>query len=150
MAGQLMMRTLYRFYEDEYILVVNAANAEKDWAHLTEMIKNFDAQIENHSEELALISIQGPASKDILVKIAGDSNLTEPVKNALNNIQLNGKDVLIAKTGYTGEPLGFELFVKAADAVELWRSLMENGAMPIGLGARDTLRLEAGLPLYGP
>lgn len=140
---------LYRFYEDEYILVVNAANAEKDWTHLTEVIKKFDAKIENYSEKLALISIQGPDSKDILVKIANEPNLTEPVKNALNTIQLNGKEVLISKTGYTGEPIGFELFVKADDAVDIWRSLIENGAMPIGLGARDTLRLEAGLPLYG-
>lgn len=140
---------LYRFYEDRYILVVNAANAEKDWAHLTEVIRSFDAQIENHTDDMALISIQGPDSKNILIKLAEDSNLTEPVKNALNIIQLNGRDVLIAKTGYTGEPIGFELFVKSDDAAELWDLLMENGAMPIGLGARDTLRLEAGLPLYG-
>ena len=140
---------LYRFYEEEYILVVNAANAEKDWAHLTEVIKNFDAAIENQSDDLALISIQGPDSKRILTGLADDPDLTEPVKNALNTIRLNGKDILIAKTGYTGEPIGFELFVKAEDAVEIWQLLMENGAMPIGLGARDTLRLEAGLPLYG-
>lgn len=140
---------LYRFFDDEYILVVNAANADKDWAHLTEVIKGFDAQIENHTDELALISIQGPDSKNILMKLAETPDLTEPVKNALNTIKLNGKDVLIAKTGYTGEPLGFELFVKTTDAVALWNLLIENGAMPIGLGARDTLRLEAGLPLYG-
>lgn len=140
---------LYRFKEGEYILVVNAANADKDWEHLARVIKNFDAKIENHTEDMALISIQGPDSKNILAKLAGTSDLTEPVKNALNTIRLNGKEVLISKTGYTGEPIGFELFVKAADAADLWRLLMENGAMPIGLGARDTLRLEAGLPLYG-
>ena len=140
---------LYRFYEDEYILVVNAANSDKDWEHLMEVIKNFDAQIENHTDDIALISIQGPDSKNILVKIAQDPNLTEPVKNALNIIQINGKEVLIAKTGYSGEPIGFELFVKTIDAVDIWNLLIENGAIPIGLGARDTLRLEAGLPLYG-
>ena len=140
---------LYRFYEDEYVLVVNAANAEKDWVHLIEVIKNFDAKIENHTDDIALISIQGPDSKNILSKVAEDPNLTEPVKNALNIIQLNEKEVLIAKTGYTGEPIGFELFVKTAEAVDIWNLLIENGAMPMGLGARDTLRLEAGLPLYG-
>ena len=140
---------LYRFREGEYILVVNAANADKDWAHLTKVIKGFDAKIENHTEDMALISIQGPDSKNILAKLAGTSDLTEPVKNALNTNQLDGKEVLISKTGYTGEPIGFELFVKSFDAVDLWERLMENGAMPIGLGARDTLRLEAGLPLYG-
>jgi len=140
---------LYRFYEDEYLLVVNAANADKDWVHLTEVIKSFDAQIENLTGELALVSIQGPDSKKILFQISDTHDLTEPVKNALNVIKLNGKEVLIAKTGYTGEPIGFELFIKTEDSADIWNLLIENGAMPIGLGARDTLRLEAGLPLYG-
>lgn len=140
---------LYRFYEDEYLLVVNASNTEKDWAHLTSEIKRFDAKISNQSDALAMISIQGPDSKNILRKLLKDPCLTEPVKNALNIIELDGKEVLIAKTGYTGEPIGFELFVKTADAAHFWALLIENGAMPVGLGARDTLRLEAGLPLYG-
>lgn len=140
---------LYRFCEDEYLLVVNASNADKDWAHLTGEIKNFDASISNKSGDIAMISIQGPDSKKILSKLSGDPYLTEPLKNALNIIELDGKEVHIAKTGYTGEPIGFELFVKSEDAKNIWELLLENGAMPIGLGARDTLRLEAGLPLYG-
>lgn len=140
---------LYRFKEDEYILVVNAANADKDWEHLTREIKRFDAKIVNKSDEIAMIAIQGPESKNILQKLSTDPYLTEPVKNSLNTIELAGKEVHIAKTGYTGEPLGFELFIKASDAAYIWNILMENGAMPTGLGARDTLRLEAGLPLYG-
>ncbi|MGE5629890.1 MAG: glycine cleavage system aminomethyltransferase GcvT [Caulobacteraceae bacterium] len=140
---------LYRFCEGEYVLVVNASNAEKDWAHLTGEIKRFDAEIINKSDEVAMIAIQGPDSKNILGKLSKDPYLTEPVKNSLNTIELAGKEVRVAKTGYTGEPIGFELFVKASDAVAIWNLLMENGAKPTGLGARDTLRLEAGLPLYG-
>jgi len=140
---------LYRFYENEYLLVVNASNAEKDWAHLTKVIKGFDAQITNQSEAIAMISIQGPETKNILRRLSRNAYLTEPVKNALNIIELGEREVHIAKTGYTGEPIGFELFVKPDDAVAIWTLLLENGAMPVGLGARDTLRLETGLPLYG-
>ncbi|MDR3589383.1 MAG: glycine cleavage system aminomethyltransferase GcvT [Negativicutes bacterium] len=140
---------LYRFYEDEFLLVVNAANAEKDWEHLNRVITKFDARISNKSDELAMISVQGPDSKNVLSKLTGSVNLTEPVKNALDILRVDGKEVLVAKTGYTGEPLGFELFIKASEAAVIWERLLEYGAMAIGLGARDTLRLEAGLPLYG-
>ncbi len=140
---------LYRFYEDEYLLVVNAANAEKDWDHLNTEIKFFDAKIIDRSAEIAMISLQGPDSKTVLKKLTGSENLTEPLKNALGILDYQGATLLIARTGYTGEPLGFELFAKAAQATAIWEKLRELGAMPTGLGARDTLRLEAGLPLYG-
>jgi aminomethyltransferase len=140
---------LYRFVEDAYILVVNASNAEKDWRHLTEAIKNFDAQIENKTEAVALISVQGPKSKDILTDMACGATLTEPVKNALGTLELCGRKVHISKTGYTGEPIGYEAFVLREDAAFLWEEMIKRGAKPVGLGARDTLRLEAGLPLYG-
>ena len=135
-GGALDDAYLYRFYEDEYLLVVNAANAEKDWAHLTNKIRRFDVKITNQSSALAMISIQGPDSKNILRKLSNDPYLTEPLKNALNIIELDGKEVLIAKTGYTGEPIGFELFVKTADAVVIWTHSLDNGARPVGLGAR--------------
>ena len=140
---------LYRFVEEAYILVVNAANAEKDWAHLTKEIRAFDAQIENKSEAVALLSLQGPKSKQILSDMADGAFLTEPVKNALGTVKLCGKTAHIAKTGYTGEPVGYEIFALREDGVFLWDELVKRGAKPIGLGARDTLRLEAGLPLYG-
>ena len=140
---------LYRFYEDEYLLVVNAANAETDWEHLQQEIAKFDAGITNKSKEIAMISIQGPDSKNILSKLTGSVYLTEPVKNALDILKFDDREVLVARTGYTGEPLGFELFIKASEAAVIWERLLEYGAMAIGLGARDTLRLEAGLPLYG-
>ncbi len=148
-GGALDDAYLYRFYEDEFLLVVNAANAEKDWKHLNTEIKFFDAKIVDRSAEIAMISLQGPDSKTVLKKLTGSENLTEPLKNALAILDYQGETLLIARTGYTGEPLGFELFAKASQAAEIWEKLLELGAMPIGLGARDTLRLEAGLPLYG-
>ncbi len=148
-GGALDDAYLYRFKETEYLLVVNAANAEKDWQHLNTEIAAFDATISNQSSEIAMISLQGPESKNILKKLTGYEFLTEPLKNALGILDYKGQELLIARTGYTGEPLGFELFAKAAQGPEIWEKLLELGAMAIGLGARDTLRLEAGLPLYG-
>ena len=81
--------------------------------------------------------------------LTGADFICEDKKNALNILEAEGRRLGLSRTGYTGEPVGFELFVKAEDAVWLWQRLMELGAAPIGLGARDTLRLEAGLPLYG-
>ena len=140
---------LYRFYQDWYLLVVNAANTEKDLAHLLPISKAFDVKITNISADYASIAVQGPKSRDLLTILSGGEAVTEPVKNALNILPLEGHEAWIAKTGYTGEPLGYEVFIKAEDARWLWDRLLELGAKPAGLGARDTLRLEAGMPLYG-
>jgi glycine cleavage system T protein len=148
-GGALDDAYLYRFFEGEYLLVVNASNTQKDWEHLNKEIKKFDASIIDKTAELAMISLQGPEAKDILGKLTGITVITEPVRNALNNIEFNGRQMLIARTGYTGEPIGFELFVESSEAPGIWDRLVELEAMAIGLGARDTLRLEAGLPLYG-
>ena len=140
---------LYLFEKDNYLLVVNASNTEKDLAHFEPIIKNYNCTITNITEEYASIAVQGPKSKDMLTILSGGKMLTEPVKNALNTIGLEGHSVRIAKTGYTGEPLGYEVFIKREDAQWLWDRLVELGARPAGLGARDTLRMEATLPLYG-
>lgn len=140
---------LYRFYQNWYLLVVNAANTEKDLAHLLPISKAFDVKITNISADYASIAVQGPKSRDLLTILSGGEAVTEPVKNALNILPLEGHEAWIAKTGYTGEPLGYEVFIKAEDARWLWDRLLELGAKPAGLGARDTLRLEAGMPLYG-
>ena len=140
---------LYRFSEDSLLLVVNAANTEKDLAHLLSEIKPYDATLVDKTDEIALIAVQGPDSKALLTSLSDTPLLTEPVKNALNTIALDGRRVGVAKTGYTGEPLGYELFVKRADAAAIWAKLVSLGAKPAGLGARDTLRMEAALPLYG-
>jgi aminomethyltransferase len=140
---------LYRFLKDEYLLVVNASNREKDWAYFQQMIKKFpQVQMTDRTEELAMISLQGPLSKDILSGIIS-GHLPDPMRNALSIVSINGKKVLAGRTGYTGEPICFELFINRDDAPPVWDMLIEKGATPVGLGARDTLRLEAALPLYG-
>ena len=140
---------LYMFEEDKLLLVVNAANTEKDLAHLLPIAEKFDVKVTDITPDWAAIAVQGPRSRKMLEVLSGGVALTEPVKNALGTVQLEGHLALVAKTGYTGEPLGYEVYVKSEDAAWLWNRLIELGAAPIALGARDTLRLEAGLPLYG-
>jgi len=141
---------LYRFVEEEYLLVVNAANREKDWAHLQQVLKGFDdVDLLDRSEEIAMLALQGPESRRIMEELIDTGSLPEPVRNAVGIIAISGAEVKVARTGYTGEPLCFELFTKREDGPMLWDKIIAAGASPIGLGARDTLRLEAGLPLYG-
>ena len=144
---------VYCFEEDNLMVVVNAANTEIDWEHFSKHIDKFDATMENISKEWAAIAVQGPESKNILQKIVGeDVQLTEPMKNELNTLTIPSMDntvMKIAKTGYTGEPIGYEIYIKSEYAEKMWDRLIEEGALPAGLGARDTLRLEAGMPLHG-
>ncbi len=141
---------LYRFFEDTFLLVVNAANREKDWAHLSDLRSGFkDVTMADHTHKIAMISLQGPLSKKILSDLLGARALGVPQRNALSIARFKGHQVWLGRTGYTGEPLCFELFIPAEAAVAMWNAIMDKGALPVGLGARDTLRLEAGLPLYG-
>jgi len=141
---------LYRFSNDEFLLVVNAANAEKDWSHLRKVLQDFpDAELINDTEAIAMLSLQGPESRKILESLVDSGPLPEPMRNAVSVAGLAGAEARIARTGYTGEPLCFELFLKREAAVRVWDLLLAKGAAPVGLGARDTLRLEAALPLYG-
>jgi len=141
---------LYRFVENEYLLVVNAANREKDWGHLMALKEKFDrVNIEDRTMSLAMLSLQGPSSKEILSSLINSGRLPEPLRNYLSTVYVNGSRIFVARTGYTGEPICFELFIDREDALMVWDLLLEKGAVPIGLGARDTLRMEAGLPLYG-
>ena len=141
---------LYLFQEDNYLLVVNAANIDKDLEHLNRALSGFDCTITNISDQWASIAVQGPKSKEMLMTLTGGGSPTkEPTKNSLGTVSLEGRQARIAKTGYTGEPLGYEVYVRSEDAVWLWNRLVELGARPAGLGARDTLRMEASFPLYG-
>jgi glycine cleavage system T protein len=141
---------LYRFFDDWFLLVVNAANRNKDWRHLDAIRSGFkDVAMEDHTHQLAMVSLQGPLSKKILSDLLGPQALGDPLRNALGTTVYNGHPVWLGRTGYTGEPLCFELFVPADKTVAMWDTLLDQGAQPVGLGARDTLRLEAGLPLYG-
>jgi aminomethyltransferase len=141
---------LYRFVADEYLLVVNAANRGKDWAHLQSFLGDHgDVVLTDRTDQIAMVSLQGPLSKEILSGMIDSGHLPEPLRNELSSVSLDGIPVQVARTGYTGEPICFELFIPVADAQTVWDGLLDRGAEPVGLGARDTLRLEAGLPLYG-
>ena len=96
-----------------------------------------------------MISLQGPRSREILERVIDSGPFPEPTRNAVSSVTISGVPVRVARTGYTGEPLCFEFFPHRDDALMLWDKLVAEGATPVGLGARDTLRLEAGLPLYG-
>ncbi|MEJ2659157.1 MAG: glycine cleavage system aminomethyltransferase GcvT [Desulfobacteraceae bacterium] len=141
---------LYRFFDEEYLLVVNATNRQIDWNHLDALRSGYkNVTMEDRTRQLAMISLQGPRSKEILAGLLDPRALGEPQRNALATTVYNGHPVWLGRTGYTGEPLCFELFVPTEIAVPIWDALLDLGAQPVGLGARDTLRLEAGLPLYG-
>ena len=141
---------LYRFATEGYLLVVNAANAEKDWAYLEECRKGFSGvEMVDVTEKVAMLSLQGPRSRAILEGIIDSGRLPEPMHNAVSTVTIAGVEVRISRTGYTGESLCFELFLAGERAGEIWDRFVACGATPVGLGARDTLRLEAGLPLYG-
>jgi len=140
---------LNRFEEDSILLVVNAANREKDLVHLREEVKKFDCTLTDITADCAAIAVQGPKTDELLMILSGGKPITEPKRNALSTIALEGRTVQISRTGYTGEPIGYEIYVQNDDVVWLWNRLVELGAKPAGLGARDTLRLEGSLPLYG-
>ena len=142
---------IYKRTENDYLLVINASNIEKDLKWLVSN-KNGNVSIVNKSEEYALLALQGPVAEEVL-QILTDTDLSE-IKffKFKKGIKIAGVDVLISRTGYTGED-GFELYCDSNDAITLWENILEagksKGVIPCGLGARDTLRFEAALPLYG-
>ena len=141
---------LYYPRTGEYLLVVNASNSQKDWEHLQTVLKKFDSvEMLDETDSLAMISVQGPRSEEILSELLDGGTLPEAKRNSLSTATIIGVEMLMARTGYTGEARCFELFVESSAAENLWGALIGKGVKPIGLGARDTLRLEAILPLYG-
>ncbi len=140
---------LYMFEEDRYMLVVNASNTDKDLAYFAKFLPDYNCTLTNITDTYSSISIQGPDAEKILKVLTGGAEITGPKRNDLNEVDMEGHTVRVSKTGYTGDPIGWELFIDAKDVNWLWDRLVELGAAPTGLGARDTLRLEAGLPLYG-
>jgi aminomethyltransferase len=145
---------LYRFGLEDLILVVNASNREKVWKHFQHQAENFsDLTLTDETETLGMIAFQGPLCKQILEGLLEGGRLPEPYHNSLSQVRMCGTDLYLSRTGYTGEPLGFELFPPAPKAEDIWTAILEAGKeagiLPIGLGARDTLRLEAGMPLFG-
>ncbi len=171
---------LYRLEENRYWMVVNAANHQKDWAWVnsvregqtlidserpwsralgTETVTIRDMRDPSLGSEMrVLLALQGPCSRDILLHMLDpDDALCEPLlemkRNEIIHGHLEGYDLFLCRTGYTGEPVAFEIFVHPAAAPALWHALLEAGEpfglQPVGLAARDSLRIEAGLPLYG-
>ncbi len=140
---------LYMFEEDKFMLVVNASNTDKDLEHFAKYLPQFDCTVTNVTATYSSIAVQGPEAEKMLMILSGGAPITGPKKNDTNELQMEGRTVRASRTGYTGDPIGFELFIDASEVNWLWNRLMELGAAPTALGARDTLRLEAGLPLYG-
>lgn len=140
---------LYQFESDRYMLIVNASNTDKDLAHFAKYLPDYDCRITNITDTYSSIAVQGPDAEKILKVLSGGAEITGPKKNDLNELDMEGHTVRVSRTGYTGDPTGWELFIDAKDVNWLWNRLIELGAQPTALGARDTLRLEAGLPLYG-
>ncbi|GAA1076231.1 glycine cleavage system aminomethyltransferase GcvT [Kitasatospora arboriphila] len=142
---------VYRTAEDEYMVVANASNAQVVLDALTERAEGFDAVVRDDRDAYALIAVQGPEANGILASLT-DADLPGLKYYALLPATVAGKQVWLARTGYTGED-GFEVFCAPADAEHLWSTLTAAGAdkglVPCGLSCRDTLRLEAGMPLYG-
>ncbi len=140
-----------RLGETLYLMVVNAANREKDAAHIRSHLAG-DCRFSDRSDDIALLALQGPAAPAILKILAREEDIPSRYYSLSVRVPAAGLETIISRTGYTGE-LGYELFCAAADAPALWHAVMEAGAaegiLPCGLGARDTLRLEAAMPLYG-
>ena len=143
---------VYKYTNDDYLLVINASNVEKDYSWIVENTKGFDVETKNISDDVAEIALQGPKAQAILQKLT-DTNLDE-VKffYCKKDVNIAGANCMISRTGYTGED-GFEIYTSNDDAADVWEKLMEagkdEGLKPAGLGCRDTLRFEVALPLYG-
>jgi len=142
---------IYFMSEDFFRLVVNAATREKDLAWITEQAKAFDVKV-TERPEFGMIAVQGPNARDKVLSLLREEDRTRIAKLgkfvAGNAKTLDGTPLFVARTGYTGED-GFEIIVPEDKAVALWNALLNVGVRPAGLGARDTLRLEAGMNLYG-
>lgn len=144
---------VYRFNAEQFFLVVNASNTAKDFAWLVEQVKAFgsDVSVENCSDQFAQLALQGPLAEQILQRLTA-LDLRRIRYYTFVQGEVDGVSCLISRTGYTGED-GFELYISPSFARQVWQDIMQSGAsdgiQAIGLGARDTLRFEACLPLYG-
>lgn len=142
---------IYKFNNKRYMLVVNAANREKDfkWIKSNEF---GNITLSDVSDDIALIAVQGPKSGQVLSKLIDEDLLPKKYYSFTDKVDVAGCEAMISKTGYTGE-LGYEIYCKSSDVKNIWNKLFEkgkgDGIVPCGLGCRDTLRLEAGMPLYG-
>lgn len=139
---------VYKEGNDRFFLVINAANIDKDYAWITEQSQSFDVVTQNLSDRYGQLAVQGPKSEDVVERVLG-LECKELVFYTFKETEVDGETIIISRTGYTGED-GFEIYGSHAYIQKCWDKLMESGeAKPCGLGCRDTLRFEVGLPLYG-
>ena len=144
---------IYKLRDNNYLIIVNAANIDKDYNWFVKNSDNFDVSIDNKSNEYAMLALQGPDAYKIIADL-GVKEQDQPTFFTIKQVEINNALIYLARTGYTGED-GFELIVKNEQALALWDKIfavsqkLGLGLKPIGLGARDTLRLEAALMLYG-
>jgi aminomethyltransferase len=140
---------VYREFEkDHFLLVVNAANIDKDFAWIQEHARDFDCTVRNESPDWGQIAVQGPWSEKTVMEVLGYKEAANLGFYEYCNVEYKGKRLILSRTGYTGED-GFELYTTPENTVEIWNRLLAAGVQPCGLGCRDTLRFEAGMPLYG-
>jgi len=138
---------VYMFSKEYFILIVNASNVDTDFEWMCRHKSQFDISIKNLSEESCLVALQGPKSCEIMEKFL-NVTLSSLKRFSFGEFTVSGKKMVVARTGYTGEG-GFEILINRESGVWLWENLMKFNPEPIGLGARDTLRLEKGFILYG-
>ena len=139
---------VYKMASQRYFLVINASNIDKDVAWIMEQSKNFDVVVENQSEKYGEVAVQGPKTEEIVERILG-IECSDLTFYTCKEVERNGETIIISRTGYTGED-GFEIYASHAFTNEVWDKLVGSGEVkPCGLGCRDTLRFEVGLPLYG-
>lgn len=139
---------VYRFDEEFFYLVINAANVDKDFEWMKEQSKGFDISLENVSDSIVQLALQGPTAQEKLQELVDIDLKSIEFFHCMRDVNVKGIPALVSRTGYTGED-GFEIYVAADQGVKLWDMITDLGVVPIGLGARDTLRFEACLPLYG-
>lgn len=140
---------VYREFEpDHFLLVVNAANIDKDYEWILAQTAGYDVKVVNDSDNWGQIAVQGPGAEKVVTEVLGLAEAAELTFYTYYEAQWNGHRMVVSRTGYTGED-GFELYTTCEDIKEIWKKLLDNGVVPCGLGCRDTLRFEAGLPLYG-
>lgn len=140
---------VYREFEpDHFLLVVNAANIAKDYAWMKEMSAGYDVKIENESDSWGQIALQGPDSEKVITEVLGLPEAAGLTFYTYYETEWKGVRMVVSRTGYTGED-GFELYTSPDGICGIWKILLDAGVVPCGLGCRDTLRFEAGLPLYG-
>lgn len=140
---------VYREFEpDHFLLVVNAANIDKDYEWILAQTEGYDVKVVNDSDNWGQIAVQGPGAEKVVTEVLGLAEAAELTFYTYYEAQWNSHRMVVSRTGYTGED-GFELYTTCEDIKEIWKKLLDNGVVPCGLGCRDTLRFEAGLPLYG-